>query len=167
LLKAKLSWVIAVIVLGVAALLLTKVWTKPEPAPQAVFKGIDGSTATTDSLKGQIVFVNFWATSCTTCVAEMPQIAQTHEKFKKRGYNTIAVAMSYDRADYVLNFAKTRNLPFTVALDVDGQVAKAFGDVKITPTSFLIDSQGNIIKRWVGAPDFEDLHAFLNKSLKS
>ena len=111
--------------------------------------------------------VNFWATSCTTCVKEMPALIDTHNKYKAQGLRTIAVAISYDRPDYVMNFAQTRNLPFDVALDIDGKIAKSFDDVRITPTTFLIDRKGAIVKTYVGEPDFAALHALIEKSLAS
>jgi peroxiredoxin len=136
-----------------------------EPAPQVSYTLLDGQTLSTDQLKGQVVLVNFWATSCTTCVAEMPEIMATYEKYKGRGYQTVAVAMAYDPPAYVANFAQTRKLPFGVAIDNTGNIAKGFGDVKLTPTSFLINKRGEIVKRYVGAPDFEALHTLVEKLL--
>ena len=109
--------------------------------------------------------MNFWATSCTTCVAEMPEIAATYGKFKAQGYETLAVAMQYDKPEYVSRFAAQRALPFLVAYDHDGQAAKAWGDVYLTPTTFLLDKQGRIVKRYVGQPDFAALHAQIEKLL--
>jgi peroxiredoxin len=136
-----------------------------EPAPQVNYTLLDGQKLSTATLKGQVVLVNFWATSCTTCVAEMPEIMATFEKYKGKGYQTVAVAMSYDPPAYVSNFAQTRKLPFGVAIDNTGAIAKGFGDVKLTPTSFLINKRGEIVKRYVGAPDFEALHTLVEKLL--
>lgn len=134
-------------------------------APKVAFKTIEGTTLTPADYAGKVVFVNFWATSCTTCVQEMPGVVDTYNKFKDRGFKTIAVAMSYDRPDYVVNFAKTRNLPFDVALDLDGSAAKAYNNVQVTPTSYLLDRKGNIIKTYVGEPDFKALHALIDQAL--
>ena len=109
--------------------------------------------------------MNFWATSCVTCVKEMPDIAATHEKFKARGYETLAVAMSYDPPAYVVNFTETRKLPFRVAIDHDGSIARSFGDIQLTPTSVLINKRGEVVKRYVGEPDFAELHKLLDKLL--
>ena len=134
-------------------------------APQTSFTLLDGSTRTTAELKGKVALVNFWATSCTTCVAEMPMLVSTYEKFRGRGYETIAVAMSYDPPNYVVNFAQTRKLPFPVAIDNTGTVAKAWGDVNVTPTTFLVNKRGEIVKRFVGKPDFADLHQLIDQLL--
>lgn len=135
------------------------------PAPKVPYTLLDGSKSSTDAQRGKVLLVNFWATSCVTCVAEMPQIVATHEKFKARGYETVAVAMSYDPPAYVARFAQSRALPFGVAIDNTGEVAKAFGDVKMTPTTFLIDKQGRIVKQYLGAPDFAALHRLIGELL--
>lgn len=136
-----------------------------QAAPQVVYTLLDGKQLDTAGLKGQVVLVNFWATSCTTCVAEMPQIAATFEKYRHRGYQTVAVAMSYDPPAYVASFAESRKLPFGVAIDNTGAIARGFGQVQLTPTTFLINKRGEIVKRYVGAPDFSALHTLVEKLL--
>jgi peroxiredoxin len=136
-----------------------------DPAPDAAFVRLDGSGARISELRGKVLLVNFWATSCATCVAEMPGLIDTHRRFNARGYETLAVAMSYDPPAYVSNFAQRRELPFWVAIDNTGAIAKAFGDIRLTPTTFLIDKRGRIVKRYVGAPDFTALNALVNDLL--
>ena len=109
--------------------------------------------------------VNFWATSCTTCVAEMPELVATYKQFKDRGFDTVAVAMSYDPPSYVVNFAQSRELPFKVAIDNTGAVAREWGDIKLTPTTFVVNKRGMIVKRFVGTPDFVELHQLIDKLL--
>jgi peroxiredoxin len=134
-------------------------------APQVTFIGLNGDKISSDSLRGKVVMVNFWATSCTTCVKEMPQMVDTYNKFKGQGLEFVAVAMSYDPPNYVLNYTETRKLPFKVALDSGGDLAKSFGNVALTPTTFVIGKDGKIIKRYVGEPEFGELHALLQKAL--
>ena len=134
-------------------------------APESTFVLLDGSSHTTDDLRGKVTLVNFWATSCTTCVAEMPEIIATHQKFNSRGFDTIAVAMSYDPPSYVVNFAETRKLPFKVAIDNTGAVAKAWGDVRLTPTTYIVNKRGEIVKSYIGAPQFDELHRLIEKLL--
>jgi peroxiredoxin len=126
---------------------------------------LDGSKSTTADLKGKVTLVNFWATTCVSCVKEMPELAATYNKFKDRGFETVAVAMSYDPPTYVVNFAQSRQLPFKVAIDNTGAVAQAWGDIKITPTTFIVDKKGQIVKRYIGEPDFAALHQLLDKLL--
>lgn len=137
-----------------------------ESAPDVSYTVLDGATTRLKAQQGKVMLVNFWATSCTTCVHEMPQIVATHEKFKGRGFDTLAVAMSYDPPAYVANFAESRKLPFNVAIDNTGTVAKAFGEVRLTPTTFLLDKRGGIVKKFVGEPDFAALHGLIEDLLK-
>ena len=154
---------------GAAALLIAAVTyftlSTQQAAPSVTFTGLDGQKFTSESLKGKVVMVNFWATSCVTCIKEMPQMTETYNKYKGQGLEFVAVAMSYDPPNYVLNYAETRKLPFKIALDPQGELAKSFGDVKLTPTTYVIDKEGKIIKRYVGEPEFSQLHKLLEKAL--
>ena len=134
-------------------------------APESTFVLLDGSSKTTADQRGKVTLVNFWATSCTTCVAEMPEIIATYKKYQGQGFDTLAVAMSYDPPSYVVNFAQTRQLPFQVAIDNTGNVAKAWGDVRLTPSTFIVNKRGEIVKSYVGAPDFPELHQLIEKLL--
>lgn len=160
---------LGLLALGVAATLGTSLLLggcgTSDAAPASNFVLIDGSTTTTADLKGKVTLVNFWATTCVSCVKEMPMLVDTHNKFKDRGYETVAVAMSYDPPAYVQNFAQTRQLPFKVALDNTGELAKNWGEVKLTPTTYLVDKQGNIVKRFVGEPDVAALHNLIEELL--
>lgn len=138
---------------------------KKETAPSVSFKTINGEQIALESLRGKVVMVNFWATSCTTCVAEMPEMVATYNKYADKGLELVAVAMSYDPPNYVLNYTETRQLPFKVALDTDGSAAKSFGDVKLTPTTFVIGKDGSILKRYVGIPEFAAMHQLIEKAL--
>ena len=152
---------------GLSALALTAALAgcAQDAAPESTFVLLDGSRQTTADMKGKVTLVNFWATSCTTCVAEMPQIVATYDKYKAKGYDTLAVAMQYDPPSYVVNFAETRKLPFKVAIDNTGKVAQAWGDVKLTPTTYIVNKQGQIVKKYVGAPNFDELHKLIEKLL--
>jgi peroxiredoxin len=156
---------IVALAVGVGGYLTYQTVASVAKAPNVGYTLLDGSKSTTESLRGKVVLVNFWATDCTTCMHEMPQIISTHEKFKARGYETLAVAMSYDPPAYVINYAETRKLPFGVVIDNTGEIAKSFGEVRLTPTSVLINKRGEIVKRYVGEPDFVALHQLVEKLL--
>jgi peroxiredoxin len=98
-------------------------------------------------------------------VAQMPDNIENYNKYHAQGFDLIAVAMEYDPINFVQKFVETRKLPFTVALDTQGTVAKAFGDVKLTPMAFLIDKNGNIIKRYLGLYDKSELRKSIEKAL--
>lgn len=162
--KIAKSALIAFVVLAIAGALVYALVDKPG-APAATFTTLEGKPIVLDELRGKVVLVNFWATSCPGCIKEMPDLVETYKQYRDRGFEIIAVAMSYDPPNYVLNFAQTRQLPFPVALDVDGAHARAFGDVQLTPTAFIIGKDGRILEQKLGELDFVKLRALLDKEL--
>ncbi len=134
-------------------------------APQSVFVLLDGSTLTTRDLLGKVTLVNFWATTCVSCVQKMPALVDTYQRFRERGFETIAVAMQHDPPDWVANFASTRQLPFRVALDNTGEIARDWGDVRLTPTTYVVDKRGRIAKRYLGDPNITALHQLIDRLL--
>lgn len=158
--------ILSAVVVGAIAFAAFAFWNARPAAPQVTFVSLQGEKITTASLRGKVVLVNFWATDCVTCVKEMPDITATYKKYRAQGFETIAVAMRHDPPNYVLNYVDKNKLPFTVALDPMGELAKAFGEVKLTPTTFVIDRQGKVVTRILGEPDFAKLHALLEEKLK-
>jgi len=134
-------------------------------APAVDYVLLDGQKANSSQWAGRVMLVNFWATSCATCVKEMPQIVATHQKYRGQAFDTVAVAMSYDPPAFVSRFAETRQLPFGVVIDNTGTIAQTLGPVAATPTTLLINKHGEIVKRYVGEPDFAALHSLIEKLL--
>lgn len=153
---------IAVAVLALVGALAYALLDKPS-APAATFTTLEGRSIVLGELRGKVVLVNFWATSCPGCIKEMPGMVETYKQYKDRGFEIVAVAMRYDPPNYVANFARTRQLPFPVVLDVDGEHARVFGNVQLTPTSFIIGKDGRILEQKLGELDFVRLKALLDK----
>jgi peroxiredoxin len=158
-------YIVAAVVVAAIAVAGFFAFNTKSSVPDATFTLLSGQkVSTSGDLKGKVYLVNFWATSCATCMQEMPQMVDTYNRFKGQGLEFVAVAMNYDPPMYVANYAQTRQLPFKVALD-DGSAAKQFGNVQLTPTTFVVDKDGKILKRYVGAPQFAELDALLKKAL--
>ena len=155
---------VALAVVAIAGALAYALMDKPG-APAATFTTLEGKPIALVDLRGKVVLVNFWATSCPGCIKEMPDMVESYKLYRDRGFEIIAVAMSYDPPNYVLNFVQTRQLPFPVALDVDGAHARAFGNVQLTPTSFIIGKDGRILEQKLGELDFVRLNALLEREL--
>ena len=145
-----------------AALLLSM---RSSSAPAVTFTTLAGKPITPGDLRGKVVLVNFWATTCEVCAHELPQVVATYQTYASRGFEVIAVAMPYDRPDWVVDYARRKQLPFKVALDFDGTINRAFGGIEATPTAFLIDKQGKILQRIVGEPDFARLRTAIEREL--
>ena len=158
--------ILVLVVAAAVAFAAFAIWSAKPAAPQVTFVSLQGEKITTADLRGKVVLVNFWATDCTTCVKEMPEVVATYNKYHGQGFETIAVAMKHDPPNYVLNYTEKNRLPFKVALDPVGELARAFGEVKLTPTTFIIDKQGRMVMRILGEPDFAKLHALLEEKLR-
>ncbi|WP_353190464.1 TlpA disulfide reductase family protein [Pandoraea pnomenusa] len=163
--KSPLGKIIAAAILVVVAAAGYFTFAGQKRAPEATFTLLSGQKLGTEQLKGKVYLVNFWATSCTTCMKEMPTMVQTYEKYKGQGLEFVAVAMSYDPPMYVVNYAQTRQLPFKVAMDSDGSVAKQYGNVQLTPTTFVVDRDGKVLKQYVGEPEYAELDKLIEKAL--
>lgn len=154
------------VVLGLAlAATAAYVFLSRPPAPEVEYVTLDGEATSTQRLRGKVVYVIFWATSCSTCIKEMPDLVKTYERYAPRGFELLAVAMEYDPPEYVVNYTRKSSLPFKVVLDKDGSIAAAFGGVRLTPTAVLIDKRGRILSQFVGEPDFASLHVTIEREL--
>jgi peroxiredoxin len=167
----------AKIIVGLGAALLASIaiagiaavasLTLARPAPEVKFSALSGEAFSTSDLRGKVVLVNFWATYCGPCMQEMPKMVDTHRKFAPRGYETVAVTVRHDDPGRVGQYVAKHALPFKVALDHSGEVAREFGNVRITPTIFLIDKNGKVLRRYVGEPDWREIHSLVERALAS
>lgn len=131
---------------------------------QLTFKTLSGQALKVSEVTGPLL-INFWSTSCTICVAEMPDMARLYGDYADKGLELVAVAMAYDPPNHVLEMTERRKFPFPVALDLGGEAVDAFGDIKGTPTSYLLDAEGRLVKRYVGAIPFDGLRKELDELL--
>lgn len=135
-------------------------------APQARFTTLAGERFTTPELRGKVAVVNFWATWCPDCVKETPRMAEAHRRFAARGYETVAVAVR-DQPARVEAFARSHALPYKVVLDIDGSIAREFGNIRLTPTTFLIDRHGRVLRRYVGEPKWDEFDRLVEQALEN
>jgi peroxiredoxin len=155
---------IPLILIALVAVWLVTINNK-DGAPDVTFTTLEGKNIELSALRGKVVFVNFWATDCPGCIKEMPDLIKTYNQYHDKGFELIAVAMSYDPPNYVLNYTQKNALPFPVMHDSYGTIAASFNDVRVTPTAFILDQKGRVIRRIVGEVDFAALHALLDSQL--
>jgi len=161
--SAKNLWIPAIVIALLSVLFITL--NDKKQAPELTFNTIEGKKITMSSLKGQIVLVNFWATDSPGCIAEMPKLVETYNTYHAKGLEIIAVAMPTDPISQVQNYAQKNKLPFPVVHDGDGEITTHFDDVRLTPTTFMIDQQGHLMGKIIGEMDFTALRSQLDKSL--
>ena len=130
-------------------------------APDITVSTIRGEKISLSKLRGQPVLVNFWATTCSGCIKEMPHLVELYKELSPKGFEMIGIAMSYDPPNQVIALTDGRKLPYPIALDIQGDAARAFGDVRLTPSSFLIAPDGRIVHQKIGEMDMPKLHAMV------
>lgn len=164
--KKWLAFLVSVII-GIAGTILISTLVKPpRQAPDVTFELLDGRRVALNTYQGRPVLVLFWATSCKICIEEIPGLIRLYREFKPRGFELIAVAMPYDPPSSVKAFNDQYKLPYPIALDVEGKVYRAFGDVPGTPTFYLINDQGRIVLRASGRLDLPRLRRELTAILQ-
>ncbi|MDX2456974.1 MAG: TlpA disulfide reductase family protein [Gammaproteobacteria bacterium] len=129
------------------------VWLAPAgltTSPDISLVTIDGEKLQLASLRGKPLLVTFWATTCPGCIREVPHLIELYEELSPQGLEIIAIAMDYDPPNRVLAMRNARHIPYPVALDIHAEAARAFGNVRLTPTSFLITPNGRIVYQKTG-----------------
>ncbi|WP_024851637.1 TlpA family protein disulfide reductase [Hydrogenovibrio kuenenii] len=147
---SKLFSLLVIVLLG--TLVYVTVFSGNGQAPDIRIKTADNQSLNL-SKPMKPVLVNFWATTCPGCVSEMPHLAEMKKKFGDK-FELVAVSMDYDPEDQVKKFMEKHNYAFSYIMDKTGSMAKAFGGVMLTPTSFLIAPNGNIVYQKVGEIDY-------------
>ncbi len=126
-------------------------------APDITFTSITGEKIKLKDWQGNPVIVTFWATDCPGCIKEIPHLIELYRDYHERGLEIIAIAMYYDPPNHVVEMTRAKQLPYKVTLDLQAEHAKAFGDVRLTPTTFLIKPDGAIALHKIGEFDLADM----------
>ncbi len=159
--RALLTFAIILIVLALFSFLYVKKTSFQTPA--FTTQDVYGNVINQQTLSQSPTIIEFWATSCTTCLKEMPNLIKLQQTYGPKGLKTLSIAMQYDKPNSVLEFTKTNQLPMSVIYDHDGSLAnlfaKAFGLSQIygTPTLFLIAPDGSLQKHYIGKVPFDEV----------
>jgi cytochrome c biogenesis protein CcmG/thiol:disulfide interchange protein DsbE len=112
-------------------------------------KDINGKTVSLSDYKGKVVLVNFWATWCPPCRMEIPHFIELQNQYKDKGFVILGLAGDDEGAKVVKPFAEKMKMNYPVLIQ-DEQVADNYGGIVGIPTSFLIDTKGQIVKKYIG-----------------
>lgn len=155
--------IVAIAIIGLAAW----IWMAPSgnSAPDVHFTLLDGKKLDLSSLRGHPVLINFWATTCPGCVEEIPELAKLYDRLSPKGFEIIGVAMSYDVPSQVRAMQHDRNIPYPITIDSTDAISKAFGTIRLTPTSFLINPAGHVVYQKIGNVDVHKLAARIERML--
>ena len=133
-------------------------------APNFSLMTSSGQTVELKKLQGKAVVVNFWATWCGPCRAEIPGMAEIYGKYKDKGVEIVGVSLD-DRGWSVVNpFVQKLGIPYPVVLGND-QVVQAYGGIDAIPTTFFVDKKGTVVKKHVGYMSKDDFEKILRSVL--
>ncbi|MCL1928380.1 MAG: TlpA family protein disulfide reductase [Treponema sp.] len=110
---------------------------------------LNGGSAVLSSYRGKVVILNFWATWCPPCRAEMPSMETLYQRLKSQGLEILAVDLKENKAT-VQQFIRNNRFTFPVPLDEDGKLGSKYG-ISVIPTSFIINREGKIVSKVVGS----------------
>ncbi len=131
-----------------------------QPPPRWTVTDLEGREWSDETLKGKVVVIDFWATWCAPCVHEIPGYITLQEKHRERGLVVIGVSMDRRGREVVEPFAKRLGINYPLALATP-EVLAALGGVDVLPTTLLIDREGRVRHRKVGAMATEDYEKLL------
>jgi peroxiredoxin len=157
---------VLLIIIGIAAALWLSPGNLSQSAPDVSMQDLTGKQFRLSDLGGKPVLITFWATTCPGCLKEQPHLVELYEKHQQQGLNIIGIAMSYDPADQVRTLVANRNLPYTIVMDSNGELARAFGNVRLTPTSFMITPDGRIQFKKIGEMDMHSVEQSILEMLE-
>jgi len=123
-------------------------------APDFSLKTKEGRKISLSQYRGKVVILNFWATWCTPCISEIPSLNKLRGALKDENFEIIAVSLDSSWSDVDELFTQLGIPKFTVVLDENGGATAQFG-TRLIPESFIIDQKGVIIKKIIGAIDWD------------
>jgi peroxiredoxin len=136
-------------------------------APSFTLQDLNGKQVSLSDFKGKVVILDFWATWCPPCVKEIPHFIALYEQYKDQGFAIVGISVDSEGISVVKSFARKYQVNYPILM-TDGQVDKAYGGIPSIPTTFVIDSAGNIRQKYVGYRDkavFEaDIKALLEEA---
>ncbi len=124
-------------------------------APEWSLKDVDGKTVRSTDFKGKVVILDFWATWCGPCRAEIPNFIALQKQYETQGLAVVGLSVDENGAEVVKPFAQKMGMNYPVAL-ADEKTQEAFGGIEVVPTTFIIDREGRIVKEHMGFADKDE-----------
>ncbi len=118
-------------------------------APEFELADLSGKKVRMSDLKGHVVIVDFWATWCGPCRAEIPDFVRLQSKYREKGLTILGVVVNSEEKT-VRSFSEDHDMNYPVLLNGD-ETTKLFGGIYAIPTTFVVDRQGRIVKKFIGA----------------
>src|SRR5882672_11555456 len=124
---------------------------KPDPAPEFQLVGLDGQPITLAASRGKVILLNFWATWCGPCRAEIPDLVELQNKYRDH-LQILGLVVDDDDRDAIKEFTEKAGINYPVAL-ASNDVRSQYGGIAALPTSFMLDAEGRIVQKHEGLRD--------------
>ncbi len=128
-----------------------------ESLPIHQLTNIDGDAIDLTELRGRPILLNFWSTTCPSCLQEIPKLIELHRELAGRGLTLIGITMPHDRPDRIVELRAQMDIPYALVFDPIGRLNQEFETRQVTPTHLLVSPDGEIVLRRQGRLDFTDL----------
>jgi len=150
-------------VLAAACILSTAMAPQPvmDKAPAFVLKNLDGKEVASSEYAGKVVLLNFWATWCPPCQAEIPALNELHKEYQAKGLVVVGVSVDEEGPEAVKAFARQQGIDYPILMSSE-EVIEAYGGIRGIPTTFLINREGKIIKKFYGEQSKKALENAVN-----
>lgn len=162
----KLKKILPILVaIMVIALTIFTLMPKKDSAPEFQTVDLAGKNISHIDLQNRVTLINFWFPSCPGCVSEMPKLIKMSQDYQGKDFQILGIAVPVDPLSSVQQYVQERHIPFRIAFDTDKQVTQKFVKTELFPTSVLINKRGEILKTFVGEPDFKQLYQEVDAEL--
>lgn len=139
---------------------------KGKPAPDFTLTDLNGKPVKLSDYRGKAVLLNFWATWCPPCKAEMPWFVDLQKRYADQGLQVLGVSMDDGGPDEVVKFTREIGVNYPVVMGKE-DVANMYGSVEFLPTTFFIDRNGKIVDRVFGIVERKEIEERVQKALAS
>ena len=125
---------------------------------------LEGNLVSSSDFDGKVILLNFWATWCGPCKTEIPDLVKLYENYKDRGFAVVSIAISSGSANKVKKFAERWKMNYPILMG-DARVVRAYGGIRGVPTTFVIDSKGNIQGAFLGPRPYKTFEKVISPLL--
>jgi peroxiredoxin len=132
--------------------------------PAFKLKDVDGNMVSSSDFEGKVLLLNFWATWCGPCKREIPDLIKLRDSYKDRGFEVVSIAVSSGTPEKVRQFAKQWKMNYPILMG-NYKVARDYGGISSVPTTFVIDSKGNIKGVFIGPRSYKTFEKVISPIL--
>jgi len=141
--------------------------TEPSPAPDMALETLAGEDLNLADQKGKVVLVNFWATWCAPCRKEIPDLIELHSSMESEGLMVVGIALDEEGRSVVEPYAEKMDINYPIVIDTSRSVESQFESMYGLPTTYVVNPDGNVVKRVLGIFPVDEMKPELQDMLRS